>query len=82
MFGRQMTNNSLTTKDAQMPEEMIDWVKDEVSKILLKQSKEVEMAKELKELLEGRFGGEWNVIIGERDLTTYFSKNIQNYLEI
>jgi hypothetical protein len=64
-----------------MPEDMRERVLDEVRKVIEGASDSVTQTKQLKENLEKIFGGEWQVVIGEGEIATYFSKKyIEAYI--
>lgn len=56
---------------------------DEVRKVIENNSQTIQQTSELKATLENLYGGEWQVIISDSDISVYFSKNyIENYIEL
>ena len=62
---------------------MRETVLDEVRRVIENNINTIDQTAELKKGLEEIFGGEWQVIIGEGDIFTYFStRTIENYIEL
>lgn len=76
-----MLGKKFNIKQIEMKEEMGDFILDEVRRVIETKNTSIDQTRDIKETLEETYGGEWQIIIGEGEVVSFFSpQRIENFI--